>query len=178
MGGSKPARLVGGRPLISYPLAALGAVCARVVVVAKPGTELPPDCERWDEPPEPRHPLTGIVYALERAEGALLCCAADMPFVTPAACRALLNAPTADATVAEADGVLQPVFAVYMPSALGPLRAAPRDAALRAVLEGLRVTRVPLPADVVRSVDTPEDLAAAERELLQKRRSTPPRRAR
>ena len=112
------------------------------------------------------------------AEGALLCCAADMPFVTPAACRALLNAPTADATVAEADGVLQPVFAVYMPSALGPLRAAPRDAALRAVLEGLRVTRVPLPADVVRSVDTPEDLTAAERELLQKRRSTPPRRAR
>jgi molybdopterin-guanine dinucleotide biosynthesis protein A len=176
MGGSKAAQPLAGRPLIAYPLATLAAVCDRVVVVAKPDTELPPACERWDEPPQPQHPLTGIVHALERAKGAVLCCAADMPFVTAAACRALLKAPTADATVAEADGVLQPVFAVYMPSALDRLRAAPPGAALREVLESLRVTRVPLPADVVRSVDTPEDLAAAERELL--RRGTPlPRRA-
>ena len=75
-----------GRPLISYPAEALRQVCERVVVVCKADTQLPslPAVDaRWDEPDEPRHPLTGIVHALERADGPVLVCAADMPFVTP-----------------------------------------------------------------------------------------------
>jgi molybdenum cofactor guanylyltransferase len=165
MGGSKAMRPLAGRPLISYPLAALAAACERVVVVAKPDTELPGDVERWDEPALPRHPLTGIVHALERAGAAVLVCAADMPFVTPDACRALFDAAPADATVAEADGVLQPVFAVYRSSALDRLRAAPSGAALREVLAGLDVVRVALPAVLLRGVDTVADVADAEREL-------------
>ena len=39
--GSKAAAIVAGRPLASYPVAALGAVCGRVAVVCKPDTELP-----------------------------------------------------------------------------------------------------------------------------------------
>ena len=39
--GSKAAVMVGERPLVSYPLAALASVCERVAVVCKPDTELP-----------------------------------------------------------------------------------------------------------------------------------------
>jgi molybdopterin-guanine dinucleotide biosynthesis protein A len=163
---SKPAALLAGQPLVAYPLAALAAVCDRVAVVCKAGTTLPDldGAERWDEPEEPRHPLTGIVYALERAGGPVLVCAADMPFVTPDACRTLLEAAggRAAAIVAVAEGVLQPVFGLYAPAALGRLRAGEPAAPLTATVEALDPVRVALPPGLVRSVNTPEDLAAAE----------------
>ena len=163
--GSKAAALVGGQPLASYPVLALAAVCERVAVVCKRDTELPdlPGTERWDEPDEPRHPLTGIVHALETAGGPVLVCAADMPFVTVDACRTLLQAAGATpAVVATADGVLQPTFGLYAPAALEVLRAAALDAPLTRTIEALDPARVALPAALVRSVNTPEDLAEAE----------------
>src|SRR4051794_22366416 len=74
MGGGKPLRELGGRPLVAYPAAALGEACERVAVVVKGDTPLPEldGVERWDEPPEPQHPLTGIVHALERAGESVL----------------------------------------------------------------------------------------------------------
>jgi molybdopterin-guanine dinucleotide biosynthesis protein A len=170
---SKPAALVAGRPLVAYPAAALTAVCSSVVVVCKPSTSLPslPGVGRWDEPDEPRHPLTGIVHALSTAGGPVLVCAADMPFVTPDACRSLLQAGAdAPAVVATAEGVLQPVFGLYALSALDALRAAPVDAPLTATVEALDPVRVALPAALVRSVNTPEELAEAA-ELLAQRQS-------
>ena len=163
--GSKPAVLLAGRPLVSYPVEALGSVCERVVVVCKRDSELPdlPGAERWEEPDEPRHPLTGILHALERAGEPVLVCAADMPFVTPDACRSLMTAPQKSvAVVAAADGVLQPTFGIYAPAALDVLRAAPADAPLRRTVEELDPTRVALPARLVLSVNTPEQLAEAE----------------
>jgi molybdopterin-guanine dinucleotide biosynthesis protein A len=170
LGGCKPARELAGRPLLSYPAEALGAVCERVAVVCKPDTRLPelPDVERWDEPAEPRHPLTGIVHALERAREPVVICAGDMPFVTADACRTLVTAARgghSPAAVAVADGVLQPVLGVYAPSALEPLRAAPPDAPLTASVEALDPVHVALPPPLVRSVNTPDELAAAEAEL-------------
>jgi molybdopterin-guanine dinucleotide biosynthesis protein A len=166
---SKPEVLLAGRPLVSYPVAALREVCERVAVVCKRGTSLPTlgGAERWDEPDVPRHPLTGIVHALEHAGGEpVLVCAADMPFVTADACRTLVAAPNkALAVVAAADGVLQPTFAVYAPQALGTLRAAPDDARLTDTVEELNPTRVAFPARLVKSVNTPKELAEAE-ELL------------
>jgi molybdenum cofactor guanylyltransferase len=170
---SKPAALLGGRPLAAYPADALGAVCERVAVVCKRDTRLPAldGVERWDEPDEPRHPLTGIVFALETAAAPVLVCAADMPFVTPDACRSLLGAGAdAPAVVATAEGVLQPVFGLYALSALDALRAAPADAPLTATVESLDPVRVALPAALVRSVNTPEELAEAS-ELLAQRQS-------
>jgi molybdopterin-guanine dinucleotide biosynthesis protein A len=168
--GSKPSALLAGRPLVAYPLDALRTVCERVAVVCKQGTKLPelPGAERWDEPDEPRHPLTGIVHALERAGGPVLVCAADMPFVTADACRSLLQAAgggAGSAVVAAAEGVLQPVFGLYAPSALAPLRRAEPDAPLTATVEGLDPVRVALPPALVRSVNTPEELAEAEEML-------------
>jgi molybdopterin-guanine dinucleotide biosynthesis protein A len=168
IGGAKPGRVLAGRALASYPAAALAQVCARVAIVAKPGTELPElsGVDVWDdEPPEPRHPLMGIVHALERAGGAaVLVCAADMPFVTPEALHALASAG-GDA-VAVADGVIQPVLAVYTPAALPTLRAAERNEPLTRTVERLDPVRVTLPPAVARSLDTPEELAAAEVDLL------------
>ena len=168
MGKPKAAALLGGRPLLSYPVAALAEVCAPVVVVCKPATNLPDidGTERWEEPDEPRHPLTGIIHALERAGGPVLVCAADMPFVTADACHTLLQAAGsghgAPAVVAAAEGILQPVFGLYAPAALDELRAAEADAPLTATVEALDPVRVALPPALVRSLNTPDDLADAE----------------
>jgi molybdopterin-guanine dinucleotide biosynthesis protein A len=86
-----------------------------------------------------------------------------MPFVTAEACGTLLQAAGArPAVVATAEGVLQPVLGLYAPSALERLRAAPPDAPLTATVESLRPLRVALPPGLVRSVNTPEELAEAE----------------
>jgi molybdenum cofactor guanylyltransferase len=167
--GGKPGTLLAGRPLAAYPAEALGAVCERVALVCKRDSMLPdlPGTERWDEPDEPRHPLTGIIHALEEAGESVMVCAADMPFITPDACRSLLTAPQKSglAVVAVAEGVLQPTFAIYAPAALDTLHAAPADTPLTKTVEELDPTRVAMPARLVISVNTPEQLAAAE-ELL------------
>jgi len=165
--GSKPAALLAGRPLMAYSAEALAQVCERVAVVCKRSSEVPSlaGVERWDEPDQPRHPLTGIVNALETAGAPVLVCAADMPFVTAEACRSLLTVAAragAVATVAIAGDVLQPVLAVYAPVALDVLRSAAGDEPLARTVERLDPVRVALPAPLLRSVNTAEDLAAAE----------------
>jgi molybdopterin-guanine dinucleotide biosynthesis protein A len=180
IGGAKASRELAGRPLVAYPVAALEPSCARLALVAKRGDELPelPGVELWNgEPPEPRHPATGIAYAIERAGERVMVCACDMPFLTDRECRELvkaaLSAPRARAVVAVSDGTLQPVLGVYSPSARETLRqAAASGAPLVAAVEALAPALVDLPAQAVRSVDTREELAAAEREFRQLRSST------
>jgi molybdopterin-guanine dinucleotide biosynthesis protein A len=164
MGGDKAARELHGRPIVSYVADALAGVCDRVVVVAKADTLLPEALDRWDEPPEfPRHPLSGMVHALTEAGEEVLVCAADMPFVVRGALRELVAEARPPATVAWA-GRMQPLLGVYYPEALPALRAAAPDAPLTATVESLGPWLVELPASVVRSIDTPEALAEAERE--------------
>jgi molybdenum cofactor guanylyltransferase len=163
--GSKAAVVLAGRPLVSYPVSALGEECDRIAIVCKRSTALPElsGVERWDEPDEPRHPLTGVVHALETADAPVLVCAADMPFVTADACRTLLGAAGGSPVVAAtAAGILQPTFALYAPPALETLRAAAPDAPLTRTVEALEPIRVALPPALVRSVNTPEELAEAE----------------
>ncbi len=166
--GSKAGATLAGRPLVSYPVTALAEVCERIAIVCKRSTDLPdlpdlPQAERWDEPDEPRHPLTGIIHALEAADAPVLVCAADMPFVTADACRTLLGAAgAAPVVVATAGGRLQPTFGLYAPAALDALRGAPGDAPLTATVEALEPTRVALPAALMQSINTPEELAEAE----------------
>ena len=167
-GRSKAAVEVAGRPLASYPAAAIAGVCDRVAIVATAGTDLPhlPGVERWDEPDEPQHPVAGIIHALEHAGQPVLVVAADMPYVTPDACASVMaGGGSAPAAVAVAAGVLQPLLAVYAPAALDRLKAAPPDGRLTDMVEALAPGRVAVPPAIVRSVNTPEDLAAAEAEL-------------
>jgi molybdopterin-guanine dinucleotide biosynthesis protein A len=167
MGGSKAGATLAGRPLASYPAAVLADVCESVAIVCKPDTDVPEvdGVERWDEPAEPRHPLTGIVHALETAGGPVLVCAADMPFVTVDACHSLIEAAAGVGAVAVAAGVLQPTFGLYAPAALETLREAPENAPLTQTVEKLGAARVALPPRLLRSVNTPEELAEAEAEL-------------
>jgi molybdenum cofactor guanylyltransferase len=129
MGGGKAALELAGRPLVAYPVHALRGVLGEVVVVAKGDVELPPlpGVATWIEPDDPRHPLAGIVHALARAEGrAVLVCAGDLPFVTPALLRTLADADArgAPAVVPRAGERMQPLLARYEPAALAPLEAA------------------------------------------------------
>lgn len=169
MGGAKATQPLAGRPLISYPLGALRDVCKRVVVVCKSDTELPPlgGTERWDEPDDPRHPIAGIVHALERAGEPVLVCGADMPFVTPDACAlvACELRPGMKAVVAFCEGRLQPLLAAYAPDALEVLRMAPADEPLTRTVESLVPVPVDLEPKLLANVNTPEDLAEAERRL-------------
>lgn len=164
---SKPAVLLAGRPLVSYPVEAMRQVCDQVLVVCKADTPLPslPAVDgRWDEPDEPRHPLTGIIHALQQADGPVLVCAADMPFVTTEVLRTLLKPSTA-AVVATTNGRLQPVLALYRPMVLHRLNEAASDAPLTRTVEALEPATVEVPEAVTFSVNTPEDLRAAEARL-------------
>ena len=129
MGGGKASVELHGVPLLAYPVAALQAVLDEVVVVAKGDSELPPlpGIGIWTEPDAPRHPLTGIVHALEQVDGrAVLVCAGDLPFVTAPLVAELARADAggAPALVPRAGGRLQPLLARYEPGALAPLAAA------------------------------------------------------
>ena len=160
-GVSKATVELDGRPLAAHVAETLARVCDPVAIVCKPDTELPdlPGVERWDEPAEPRHPLTGIIHALERADGPVLVCAVDMPWVTEDACRSLLDAaPGGVAAIAVTGGEMCPVLGVYSPGALETLRGAPADAPLRETVEALDPVRVALPPPLVRSVNAPDDL--------------------
>jgi molybdopterin-guanine dinucleotide biosynthesis protein A len=127
MGGSKATVALHGRPLISYPLEAMWRGLGQAVVIAKPDTELPslPGVTVWLEPDTPRHPLVGIMHALEMAEGRpVVVCAADLPFVTPSLVRHLARgARGACAVIASSGDLSQPLLGWYHPRALEALRA-------------------------------------------------------
>jgi len=137
IGGGKAVVELRGIPLVRYPVRALQAVLAEVVVVAKQESELPPlpGVPIWIEPQEPRHPLAGIVHALEGAGAAMgiagagreiLVCAGDLPFVSPELVERLLRLDSggACAVVPRAAERLQPLLARYAPPAHAPLAAA------------------------------------------------------
>lgn len=167
IGGDKAARLLGDRPLADYAGAALAEVCERVALVCKRDTRVP-DGWRWEvwdgEPDEPRHPAAGIAYAIERAAGPVLVCAADMPFVAASECRRLTAAYEGGcvAVVATSGSSLEPMLGIYSGAAVRPLLAAAETGApLRLAVAALEPRLVELPAAALESVDTLEDLTRA-----------------
>ena len=171
MGAPKQGLPLGGWPLISYPLDAARAAGLEPIVVAKPGSELPPlDCRVLLEPAEPAHPLCGLIAALHEARPApVVAIAADMPFVTAELIGWLAAQPSSAAV--EAEGRPQPLLARYDAAALVPLEAAlATGESLTAALRGLapRLLREPElrrfgdPGLLCFNVNAPEDLARAE----------------
>ncbi len=130
LGGDKATAELRGVPLLLRPLRVLAAVTARQAVVAKAATVLPPlpaGVLRWDEPEEPRHPLTGIAHALRQAGGeAILCCAVDLVLLDVATLQALLDADDGRqaCVVPRAGGRLEPLCALWRPAALPALAGA------------------------------------------------------
>jgi molybdopterin-guanine dinucleotide biosynthesis protein A len=155
LGGAKATALLRGEPLIAHVLRA----AEDAVVVAKRDTPLPPlEVPVWIEPDEPVHPLTGLVYALER--GPCVAVACDQPWLTAA-----LRAELAEArAVACVNGEYEPFPGYYDPAQLPALREAlAEEASLRRTLARLAPPRLEVDAALVASVNTPEALAAAER---------------
>ncbi|MGH2851677.1 MAG: molybdenum cofactor guanylyltransferase, partial [Solirubrobacteraceae bacterium] len=84
IGGAKAVVQLAGRPLVAHVVEAARAGRLAPVVVAKADSVLPPlDCPIVIEPPEPTHPLLGIVTGLRALGGsAAVVCPTDMPLVT------------------------------------------------------------------------------------------------
>jgi molybdopterin-guanine dinucleotide biosynthesis protein A len=171
MGAPKATVELAGAPLIARPLRALRDARLEAVVVAKPGTALPPlDVAVWEEPDEPSHPLAGIVAALERGGRPLVVCGCDLPFL-PAALLAHLAGRSEPLVVLEAAGRLHPLIGRFTPALVDALRTA-RDEQrpLHEVvteLGAVRITEPKLrrygdPERIVFNVNTPADLARAE----------------
>lgn len=175
IGGPKAIVELGGRPLISYPLAALEKAGLEAVVVAKRDSGLPPlDCRLIDEPAQPRHPLCGILAALRYAKGRpLVVVGCDMPFVSPELLAWLASAPE-PLVVPSQDGELQPLLARYDGALLAPLESALASGEpLRRTVESLG-PRLAGEADLARfgdpqrlcfNVNTPADAQQAEQML-------------
>ncbi len=165
LGGSKATVMLEGKPLIYYPLEAVGAVLSEVVVLAKADTELPslPRATVWIEPDRRRHPLVGIVQALALAGARpVLVCATDLPFVTADVVRRLMDTEPggAPAVIASAGGRIQPLLGCYQPSALALLDHLD-ERPLRDQVAELGPKLLDVPEDVLFNVNAPEDLLAA-----------------
>jgi molybdopterin-guanine dinucleotide biosynthesis protein A len=130
LGGEKAAIELGGRPLASYPAAALTEAGIEAVVYAKPGQALPElDVPVRREPDEPRHPLCGIVAALRDCAPTgrpLVVVACDLPFVPPALLAAFAAAPE-PLVIAAPGGRPQPLLGRYDPALLPALETALED---------------------------------------------------
>ena len=136
MGVSKATLELGGVPLAERALRPLRAAGLEVAVVAKEGDSLPAlDAPVWIETRPERHPLAGILEALERTAGrAVLVCACDMPFVTAELVAHI--AGHAGTAVPEAGGRLHPLLARYDPAMAAVLQDA--LAAQRPLQEAIR----------------------------------------
>ena len=166
-----------GRPLIAYAVAVARAAGLAPFVVAKADSVLPDlDCPVLIEPDEPRHPLTGIVAALEHAEMPIVVLPCDAPLIPPDLLAVL--AATRSPLAMPEDPRLQPLIARYSPSLLDRLREA-RDGAvplteLAGNLGGLRLgeSRLRLlgdPEQMFANANEPADLERIA-EVLRARR--------
>jgi molybdopterin-guanine dinucleotide biosynthesis protein A len=177
IGGSKATVELGGRPLISYPLRAMTAALEEVVVLAKADTQLPslPGATVWIEPQLQHHPLIGITQAIGLAGGrAVVVCAADLPFVTPALIRRLAveDAGGRPAVVAAAGAAMQPLLARYEAEALRLLPVSPGNRPLQDCITEIGPMRFEVDdPEALFNVNAPEDLLRASA-ILDRRKPT------
>jgi molybdopterin-guanine dinucleotide biosynthesis protein A len=173
MGGAKLGVALGGRPLLAYPVAAMREALRDVVAIAKEDSELPAlvGLEIWIEPELPRHPLIGLVTALELAGGrAVLSCPGDLPLLRSQTIRRLVLAAgssSAPAVVAFASGRVQPLLGCFTAESSSRLRdAVARGERATDAVAALGAEPVALedPQELF-NVNTPEDLLAAARML-------------
>jgi molybdenum cofactor guanylyltransferase len=165
IGGDKAVVQLGGRPLISYALAAAEAAGLDTVIVAKRTTKLPDlDVPILLEPDAPTHPLVGVLTALQKLP-AVIALPCDMPFVDPLALAALAEMHSDLATL----WFNQPFPSLYRRAVVPQLRAAVNaNRSMRSLhAHSHRVQAMSSSTDLapMTSINTPEDLAAAEERL-------------
>jgi molybdenum cofactor guanylyltransferase len=169
LGGDKALVELAGVPLIQYPLKAAQEAGLEAVVVAKPTTRLPHlDVPILLEPEQPTHPLLGIITALQNYE-TVLAIPCDMPFVPAATLVALAASPADLATLAPNE----PFPSLYRRTLLPQLRQAveANQSMKSAQVHSFRAHAMASSTDpaIQLSINTPEDLAAAEQWLTSRR---------
>ncbi|MDQ8180430.1 molybdenum cofactor guanylyltransferase [Pelagicoccus sp. SDUM812005] len=119
-----------------------------------------------------RGPMAGLIAALKEADGwPVLAIACDMPYLEVSQLLMLLSrrVPALQATAfLAADGMPDPMCAVYEPAALAELErlAAEGKGSLRRFLQGPQVERLAVEDPLfLASVNDPADLQAARRRL-------------
>jgi len=157
MGRDKAWLPFGGRRLLQHVVALVGTAVDDVVVVARPGQELPalPDAVRVvrDEVPD-QGPLGGLVPGLAAAEGNAFATSCDVPFLCPAVVDLLFRRLDGhDVAVAEAEGFTHPLCAVYRRSVREPLAALLAARRLRPVFLYDEVPTARVDEDALRAVD-------------------------
>ena len=167
-GQDKARAVVNGRTMIEHVYEVVAQVAGPVLVsVADEKTRYPlPETVRYFVD---RHANIGALAGLHAGLVAaqtpwLLAVACDMPFLTVEALRKLLEARTEDAEAVVAvspGGQRHPLCACYRRSVLAQVEAQieNKSYALHALLDQLRTVEVALPAEVVRNINRPSDLA-------------------
>jgi molybdopterin-guanine dinucleotide biosynthesis protein A len=170
-----------GTPLVAHVAAIVAqATTAPVVVAAAPGQELPPLPEGVGvahDAESGRGPLEGLAAGMRALVGsadAAFVCGADMPFLTAAVVRRLASSLTADwqaVAATDAGGRDLPLGAVYRLDLLGLVEQLLASGERRLGLvaeraETLRIAGDPALLAALRSVNTPEELAAARVEAF------------
>jgi molybdopterin-guanine dinucleotide biosynthesis protein A len=171
---------VGGRRILDRVVDAVQAVTGAsplVVANAPDSAAWRPDLQTIPDVRPGFGTLGGIYTAVTAGAGAVLCVAWDMPFVTEALLRALLDRMTPgqfDAVLPESAGKrgLEPLCAVYGPACAAPIARRLESGDLKAISfhPDVRVGIVPLaqvrdfgdPDELFFNVNTPDDLARAE----------------
>jgi len=170
LGGAKATAELAGRPLIHYSLEALAQAGMDAIVVAKEDTTLPHlAAEIITEPSQPRHPLAGVVVALNHAHPRpVVTLPCDAPFVSPMLLRVLASASSA--TAVRSAGRTHPLIALYMLANLERLeQAVTAGQSATKALESLDPAYIEAPESETFNVNTPQDLARAEKILRQPR---------
>lgn len=178
---SKAAVPLAGRPLIAHSIAAARLAGLAPAVVAKPDTPLPDlGCPVIDEATRPRHPLAGIVAALELYREPLVILACDLPDLPPELLTEIAHRRARFAMPIHPRP--QPLVARYTPALLPRLRAAlAAEQPLVEVAEslggdGLRAAELRGfgdPEAMFANVNTPEELRQAEIRLASRVGSFP-----
>jgi len=118
-----------GKHLVEYPLQSMIVAGFETIIVAKPATEIPPNIAASThvlrEPGNPFHPFVGVLCALEygKFQRPIIALACDMPCIPPKLLTALQEHP-GDVVIPRVNSFLQPLCALYRPSATPFLKDA------------------------------------------------------
>ena len=165
-GRDKALAELGGLPFVALVGAAVSAWAGRTLLATGPEPRrYPVPAEIVLDGVENGGPLAGLAAGLAATETPwLLAAAVDLPYLTPAALRPLLDADAdgADVVVAlDSDGRRQPTCALWRVRTVAPVAAEQVGAgrlALHALLDRLVVRGVPVEGGALQNVNRPGDL--------------------